>query len=134
MTGQPGTVAARSIHPDPHIQPRDSIQATSWTSNAGRPESSWPTRIFEYLEIFHNRQTTPHRTGIRTPIEYDRLPAAASNQPRQSHTRATQQGKGGWIAIILPFASESVALDLEDDDFCVVDQAVDHGCDECEPG
>ena len=30
---------------------------------------------------------------------------------------------------LLSFASESVALAFEDDDFCVVDQAVDHGRD-----
>ena len=39
----------------------------------------WPTRIeltnaiFEYLEIFHNRQRRHTALKIRTPIEYERI-------------------------------------------------------------
>ena len=39
----------------------------------------WRTRIelanaiFEYLEIFHNRQRRPSSLGMRTPIEYERI-------------------------------------------------------------
>jgi putative transposase len=39
----------------------------------------WKTRIelanaiFEYLEIFHNRQRRHSALGMRTPIEYERL-------------------------------------------------------------
>jgi putative transposase len=37
----------------------------------------WPTRItlanaiFEYIEIFHNRQRRHSRLGMRSPIEYE---------------------------------------------------------------
>lgn len=39
----------------------------------------WPTRIelanaiFEYLEIFHNRQRRNSAIGVLTPIEYEKL-------------------------------------------------------------
>ena len=42
----------------------------------------WRTRlelanaIFEYLEIFHNRQRRHSALGMLTPIEYERLHAA----------------------------------------------------------
>jgi transposase InsO family protein len=51
----------------------------------------WRTRIelanaiFEYLEIFHNRQRRHSALGMRTPIEYERIhhdnqPLALQNQ------------------------------------------------------
>ena len=51
----------------------------------------WRTRIelanaiFEYLEIFHNRQRRHSALGMRTPIEYERIhhdnqPPALQNQ------------------------------------------------------
>ena len=39
----------------------------------------WPTRIelanaiFDYLEIFHNRQRRHSAIGMRTPVEYETL-------------------------------------------------------------
>ena len=43
----------------------------------------WRTRIelansiFEYLEVFHNRQRRHSALGMRTPIDYERLHSTA---------------------------------------------------------
>ena len=45
----------------------------------------WRTRIelanaiFEYLEIFHNRQRRHTALGIRSPVEYERTTGAAAD-------------------------------------------------------
>ena len=53
----------------------------------------WRTRIelanaiFEYLEIFHNRQRRHSALGMRTPIEYERI--HHDNQPRALQSQAS---------------------------------------------
>jgi transposase InsO family protein len=53
----------------------------------------WRTRIelanaiFEYLEIFHNRQRRHSALGMRTPIEYERI--HHDNQPRSLQNQAS---------------------------------------------
>jgi hypothetical protein len=36
------------------------------------------TPVFEYLEIFHNRQHRPSSLGMRTPVEYETLYGTAN--------------------------------------------------------
>jgi hypothetical protein len=36
------------------------------------------TPVFEYLEIFHNRQHRPSSLGVRTPVEYETLYGTAN--------------------------------------------------------
>jgi transposase InsO family protein len=43
------------------------------TARSGRPGSSWASAIFEYIEIFHNRQRRHSALGHRTPTEYEQL-------------------------------------------------------------
>jgi len=43
-----------------------------------RTQVELATAIFEYLEIFHNRQRRHSSLGMRTPIEYERLQAHPS--------------------------------------------------------
>ncbi|CAN5860613.1 hypothetical protein BH23ACT4_BH23ACT4_09030 [soil metagenome] len=53
----------------------------------------WRTRIelanaiFEYLEIFHNRQRRHSALGMRTPIEYERI--HHDNQPHALQNQAS---------------------------------------------
>jgi putative transposase len=53
----------------------------------------WRTRIelanaiFEYLEIFHNRQRRHSALGMRTPIEYERI--HHDNQPLALQSQAS---------------------------------------------
>ncbi|MFI9566136.1 integrase core domain-containing protein [Streptomyces rishiriensis] len=47
------------------------VQVELLDSRGGAPGWSCPTALFEYLEIFHNRQRRHSTLGILTPIQYE---------------------------------------------------------------
>ncbi|MBF6302119.1 transposase [Nocardia amamiensis] len=58
----------------------------------------WKTRIelanaiFEYLEIFHNRQRRHSALGMRTPIEYERMQQSIQPWPRVKSPDSAETG------------------------------------------
>ena len=61
-----------------------------WCASTGATSPSWPSRlelanaIFEYLEIFHNRQRRHSSIGMLSPIEYERRHADNTARDRAS--------------------------------------------------
>ena len=66
----------------------------------------WRTRIelanaiFEYLEIFHNRQRRHSALGRRTPIEYERIHYDIQPLALQNQAKLTPRNPGRFIVCL----------------------------------
>ena len=58
--------AASEFHGGPVLLARELLNRRRWSTRARLANA-----IFEYLEIFHNRQRRHSALGMRTPVDYE---------------------------------------------------------------